>query len=590
MQDDSKHSNTKNSYTDEHIADEIARIAYHIHKKNALENQNYPIIRRRELVKFLNQQLEGLQLTDTLRVNSLVERAYESSSGNVQNAILQIFKQNLGNDPVYDPNRIYPSNNVLTAEYQATKDFDKKLSILKYSSAAIDNRNAQILIEQEFDKAQAIIFKKGFLGVGNAGNAKDYGRKVLAGYEAMIQEYEVVKDVNLNLMSDFETLRNELKEQREDVVQLLLDLFGDRAKSEHPELFDLGIVNWYNFENSWKKLSLAHNKIEDDHKDFLQSIDVSLSKFGKDITQQANSSWKTLEKTAGKRDLNKNDLVAAGVGMAVTAGISAISGAIKARNKSKEVVATIQNDVERLKAEMFEDQRLILKDVFRLGKLYTKLSDSVLPNYHVFIKNNNERIERDFLPLYNQLIQNPIIRESKDLNNDLIKQRRQLDQQLRDYKSSTQYSENQIVELESLLGSLMPELELVEQLKPSKPWVIVSIISLGRSDKIYNNSLDLWNLYCKPIVDYYEHTKFQIKCEKENIINISKDIEDTQEIIIEITSSIKSNSDKIHFEFKQNPWSKEQILKMIDVIKSIINASRTVLEVKLDEEITQTAK
>jgi hypothetical protein len=585
MNKNAPHSNSIKRYSDEQISEEIAKIAYDIHKETSLSNLNYPTIRRRELVKQLNQRLEGLQLTDTLRVNKLVKQSYYSCSQSVQQAMVEMFKHNLGNDSIYNPKRIYPSNHVMTSKDQVVGSFDADLNILYENASRVNNESAKSLIEKNVVETQALIFKNNFLGINKLSNAKKYAKSVLSGYEAMIEEYEIIKDVNLNLINDFETLRNNLKEQREDVIQLIVDLFGDRAKVEHPELFDLGKIEWYDFENNWDKLSLAHDKLEDQYGDFLRVVDESLIKISNDISNQANSSWATLESTARKRDLNKNDLIGAGVSMAVTAGVSAISGAIKSNNKSKEVASTIINDAERLKAEMFDDQRLIIKDVIRLGKLYSKFSDSLLPSYQMYIRSNDNVIQNNFLPLYDRIIQNDVIKAAKNENNKFFGKRRQLQQQLRDFKKSIAYSEKRSVKLEELKKNLTPELALVEKLKPAKPWFIINLFTIARSENIYDDTLVYWNQYCKPVVDHYNHTLEELLNEEKTIVQLQQAIKDTTSSINQLTESIKLNSDIIKQEFAKNPWSIDNIKQLIEVVKDITNSSRMVLEIELDDEL-----
>ncbi|NRR92970.1 hypothetical protein HSX10_15450 [Winogradskyella undariae] len=576
-------------YSNEEIASSIAKIA----RENFANKQprtNEPLrISRRALVSLLNEKHDDLNLADTIEFNALVRLSYEMSSNIVQEAIVETIKENIGNDAVYNPKRLYSSNHVSQFSNNEKDSLTKKVKLLKSNATEINNEDSKTRIETTLVSTQKLEFKKEFLGIGNADSAKKYAKKVLEGYEAMIGEYDKIKNVNLNLINDFNILRNELKCERDDVVQLLIDLFGNRAKQQYPELFDFDQIEWLDFENSWNELNLSYNKINEQHQEFLNTVDVALNNFGNSVSAESSEAWKNLSSISKKRDLNKGDLIGAGIQVAIAAGAAAIMGGIDTRNKSKEVVALIKRDVEILKHKMSEDNELIIADIFRLGKLYSKLSHSIIPNYNTFIKSNSEIIVSDFKPLYDRILENPTINKAKGENNKLIKKQRFLNQKIIDLHSNIKYSEEEEIRLGEILEIKKEEYFIALSLKPTKPFILIELFTLGRASTVYYSTLQEWTNYCKPVVEDYEYIQSLKNDEIEKRETINQYISESENELSEINQRINSNSEVIMTEFNKTPNSEEELTKLITVVKRIINASRNVLEIELDQELQKKA-
>ncbi|RBP32996.1 hypothetical protein DFR65_102332 [Oceanihabitans sediminis] len=578
-----------NNYSNEEIAASIGKIAReNFANKHPITNE--PLrISRRELVSILNRKHENLNLADSIEFNQLVRLSYEMSIGIVQEAIVKTIKANIGNDSVYNPHRLYPSNHVSQFSENENSILTTKVNLLKANSTEIDSKNAKSKIETTLVKTQNLEFKKVFLGIGNADNAKKYAQDVLSGYEMMIWEYDKIKNVILNLANDFHILRNELKSEREDVIQLLIDLLGSRAKQQYPELFDFTQIEWLDFENSWEELNLSYNKINEEHQEFLDAADRALNNFGNSIASESSEVWKKLSSTSRKRDLNKGDLIGAGVQVAIAAGTAAILGGIETRNKSKEVVATIKRDVEILKLKMTEDNERIVADIFRLGKVYSKLTDSLLPNYQSFIEGNSKTIVSDLKPFYDRIMQNPIINGAKTENNELFERKRFLEQKIIDFKSNIEYSKEEEIRLGEILDFKKEEYELVSSLKPKKPFILIDILTFGRSGKIYNETFQQWSTYCKPVVEDYHYLQGLQKEEAPRRESINNEILKCENELNSINQKISSNSEVIKSEYEKSPFTDEEMIKLLTVVKKIINASRGVLEVELESDLQKKA-
>lgn len=585
MKENETSTRFSNNYTNEEIAISIGKIARENFAIKHPTTNKPKEISRRYLVSLLNEKHENLNLADTLEINELVKLSYEINSSIVREAIVETIKENLGNDSVYNPKRIYPSNQVSQFSNKEKDDLTAKFNLLKSNAAEVDNEASKTKIDRVLETTRELKFKKEFLGIGNADSAKKYAKDVLSGYESMIGEYDKIKNINLNLVNDFLILRDELKSEREDVLQLLIDLIGERAKQQFPDLFDFSQIEWLDFEESWEKLTLSYNQINEKHEEFLSVVDAAIDDFGNSISTESSKAWNNLSTTSKKRDLDQGDLVGAGVQVAFSAGAAAIKGVINTRNKSKEVVAIIQRDVEILKQEMSKDNEIILADIFRLGEIYSKISHSFLPNYSVFIQKNSDIIGSELRPLYDKIIQNPIIHKAKEENNTLIKRQRFLKQKILDFEKNIEYSKKEEIRLGEILEFKKHEYQIAKSLEPKKPFILIDLFTFGRAAKIFEATMREWITFCKPVIDDYHYIREQQDDEINKRNLITESISECEKELSSLNQNIKSNSEIIKTEFNKDPISQDELVKLITVIKKIINTSREVLEVSLDQEL-----
>lgn len=576
-----------NHYSNEEIAFSIGKIArenYSIKNSGSKPHK----ISRRHLVGLLNEKHENLNLADTLEVNELVKLSYKINSSIVREAIVETIKENIGNDSVYNPKRLYPSNNSLFSGNE-NGELSAKVNLLENNVAEVDSEQSKTKIDKTLIATQKLEFKKEFLGIGNADSAREYALNVLKGYESMIEEYDKIKNINLNLINDFLILRNELKAEREDVVQLLIDLLGGSAKKDYPHLFDFSQIEWMDFENSWRELNLSYNEINNTHQEFLNVIDAALEDFGNAISSESRAAWKKISRTSKRRELRQEDLVGAGVQIAFAAGASLIKGAIESRNKSKEVVAIIQRDVELIKNKMSQDNELIIADIFRLGKLYSRLSHSLLPNYQKFIRSNSQYIASHLKPIYEKILENPIIYETKHENIEHTKRQRFLLQKIIDFKNNKEYSIQEEKRLGEILEFQNYEYQIAQSLKPKKPNALIAVFTWGRAVKIFEGAMKEWTLYCKPVISDYEYLQHLKGDEINKRQEINENISGCERELDELTQRIKVNSELIRTEFNKNPVAQNELVKLMSVVMEISDSSKSVLEVEIEKELQKEA-
>ena len=271
---------------------------------------------RRQLVEYLNESIEGIDVKEGVFIKYLLKEAYESpkSTELIKKAIVNNLKENTGNNKIYNPERIFVSLDCLKYDGNYFLSFDNKIQLLERNANKLKTLEVEESFKASFALTNNIESKEGgFSLTGNTkvNNAYKYALGVRGSYESLIAKYEGIKDVNLNLISDFVYLRNELLLMREDLMGLITDFFGNNIKNNNPELFDFDAVEWFDFEKAWGNLDMYFNKVDENlksfkilHKQHMQSISSSGSVYAK-------NTFNTLSAKSKSNNLSKNDVKSA---------------------------------------------------------------------------------------------------------------------------------------------------------------------------------------------------------------------------------------------------------------------------------------
>lgn len=547
------------------------------------------ILNRRGLVSYLNLKYEDLDLKEGLFLKNLLKDAYTNSlhSKTISEAIVYNFKENIGNNRIYNPERIFINCSSLsfTEEYQMS--FINNVNLIEQSLHLIKDTDSVGVINGLLKSNDEVIEEEvlSITGSSKVEAAYKYGREIVSGYKKLIEEYENIKDLNLNVISDFEFLRNELKLLREDLIQLLIDLFSDRIKQSNPDLFDFSNVEWFDFEDTWEKIDLYFLSLDKDLEIFDEAFNAQMETLlntglssGKKIF---DNTLNTFEKsgTISKKDI-KGQVSGALVGLAVDATFSVL----KSRSESKKTVAKIYRDVELIKNEMHNDSEKIISDVLRLGGLYSTLKDKLIPSFKLFIENILQILNTDIKPLYTEIIAIGDIQELRDKNSELQKEKRDIERELEDKKLSFRFIDEEKEKYIKLLSKNKFEYNYVFTIRPKKPSTLYSIISLNNGNKLYSQVEQEWKENCEPFVELYKSWEVALKNE-----DVLKGIAEDDIILLEkrklkIEGLLKENSSMIFNQFSASNYSKDKLNELLKGIKIISNASKTVLSVELAKE------
>ncbi|WP_452228321.1 MULTISPECIES: hypothetical protein [unclassified Lacinutrix] len=563
----------------------LPEVIRQIHELVIKLSTNRVIYNRRQLVDYLNENIEGLDLKEGILLRYILKEAYikASHSKTVQDGIINNLIENNSNDSIYSPNRLFVNSASLTYDGDYLKNFENKIKLIENNSLEIRGMDVVNILNQSYQSALEVTKKEEFSLTGNTKveNAYKYAVDVKKGYINIINKYDEIKDVNLNLISDFEFLRNELKLLRTDLIDLLIDLFGDSIKNNEPDLFDFSEVEWIDFESTWENLNLYFSQIEQNLQSFKNIHDSEMNKLGESGLQYGKQAFNNLKKKNKSGGLSTGDIKGELAGAAISMAIQGVFSVGKTRSESKKTIAMINKDVEVLKNEMQNDQNKMINDLLRIASIFSHLNDKLIPSFKIFINKVISIIEDDIKPIYKQIESIEGIKEKRDNNSKLIKETRLIRLELADKENGLDFCDIEKVRINDLLNKSQFEYNFVLDIKPEKPSLFYKIVSLGKGTRFYNEVLLEWNEFCLPVVEYYDNLQ-ELLLRQDAIKNeIRTDLKDLNERKIELTSLIKKNSEEIHGIFNKSSFSKDILKSLLKNIKEVSDASKTTISVEL---------
>ncbi|WP_435132538.1 hypothetical protein [Formosa sp. A9] len=543
------------------------------------------IINRRMLVDYLNEVLQ-VNLKEGLYIKQLLKEAYSNASysPSIQNAIVNNILDNDGRNSVFNPLRVEQRVEALNIQNPQIdlNDFDlitQETETVKKVDGTFEIQTIQKTIDSLQPKKEISI-----TGAFKVEAITEHAFNIKEEYAKIIQTHEKVKDINLNLVDDFDKTRNKLKLIREDLLSLLIDLFGDKIKASEPELFDVSNINWGSFEDSYGKLDTYFSGINDNIAIFRESHQQHLSAIALSGKNEFNNFLSKTSALANAGKLNKSKLKgaagAAAVGFLVEGGMSVM----KSRSQAKKTIAQIELDIEKMKEGMRSDVQLILDDILKLGRFYTELKDKLIPQLKLFSQKAINKLADDISPLYEQIISNQEIKDLRDSNKNLMTEFRIIEAELIDKNGQVEFNDSRHQILTEVIDLKKPEYNFLLDSMPVEPNLFYKIISPTKSVNLYNETLIDWYTYCKPTVDEFENTQKDIGREAElKEINL-KDIDSLTNRKLTIQEELKHNSERIRTIFSET--GNKGILKdLLTHIKEFTVSSKGVLELNISKEL-----
>ncbi|WP_159023481.1 hypothetical protein [Formosa sp. L2A11] len=571
-------TNWKNKYFQAELIKQIHQLVITLTNSKTIYN-------RRKLVDFLNEGNNDLNLKEGIILKYILEEAYKRASHSklIQDGIVKCFIENIGNDSIYNPNRIFINTDSLNFEDNYLDKFDNKIKLIENNANNVRSIDFIDELNQTHQKSLQITRKDEFSITGSTkvDNAYEYASSIKQGYENIINKYNEIKDINLNLISDFEFLRNELKLLRLDLINLLVDLFGDSIKVSEPELFDFSRLEWMDFEDTWGNLNLYFNNIDQSLESFKILHEAQMNKIGDSSMNIGKNAINNLNRKSKKGSLSTKDIKGELAGAVVGMAIEGVLGVAKSRSESKKTIATINKDVEALKKGMHSDYSKMMNDLLRIASIFSHLNDVLIPGFKVFINTVTSIVKNDIKPLYNEIKSIDGIKEKRDNNALLIKESRLIDLELVDKENSLIFCDNEKVRFKNELADLKFENDFLIEIKPEEPSVFYNLVSFGKSGTLYKETLEEWNIYCLPKVYYYNELK-QLLANQDVFKNqLNNDIESLGNRKIVLEGLIKQQSAEIFMIFNKSEYSKANLKDLLIQIKQISGAAKNTIAVEL---------
>lgn len=549
---------------------------------------------RRELVWELNDLIPNLNLTDGRIINSLVKDAYhQTNSSAVKVAISKRIIENKGNKCVYDPYRI--SDTCLSLKLNDDDNFNldkfnKKTEILKGAIDSIGKADPVGEIYTTESTIHLLVPEDNFSLTGRTkvNDTFNYARKIYDGYGNLINQYKFAQQRNLDLIEDFELLRDELKNFREDITQLLSEISGQDIQVSHPYLFDFSKIEYFDIEEFRGELNLAFDELSQKMQIFNSAYNNKMLELKESGIGHADKALDRLSKTKKRRGQVssgeiKGQVAVAALGFAFDAFIS-IS---ETRKSAEETVAQLKHDVEVMKLGLKGDSQIIVDDLLRLGKLHSRLNTKLIPGVKKFIIEATKIYNSIIKNAYSEMVKGGTLYELSSANRNLIAEKKQIELEIEDKNQGIIICEDEISKYDELISEIMFEYNYVIEIKPNTPNLFHTIISFGIAKTEYEKHLEDWIRITEPIRTKYGIYVNLRNLEEETLIKFNDVIEKLHNRVEEIQKQHNFNKIKIEEQSIRIEDFTPQFEAFTLGIKQLSSASKNFLEIGIAEDLSK---
>ena len=554
--------------------------------------QNNQFLLRRELARQLNDEIQGLNLTDGKIINALVKEAYsQTNSPLIQNALSECFLENAGDKNVYDPYRIAETDLSLKLSSDDVLDlnkFDQKTEIIKGALELIGKTDTVAEINKAKMEIELLVAEDNFSLTGRTkvNDTFNYARKIHDGYSNLIDQYRFAKQANMDLIEDFVFLRTELLNFRAEITQLLSDIIGDDLKSSHPDLFDFSAIEYVDVEAIRGKLNLEFENLasqlqvfnSDYNKKMLELKDAGISHADKALDRLSKTKRRRGHVTGGQV---KGQVAAAALGFAFDAFLS-IS---ETRKNAEETVAQLNHDIERMKLGLKGDAQLIAEDLTRLTKIHSRIKGVLIPSVKKFVNEATTIYNQKLKVAYSEMVKGGTIAELSSENRRLAAEKKHLTLEIEDKNQGITICENEILKFKDLVSEIQWEYDYVNDNKPDIPISFHNIISFGKAKTNYEKHLSEWDRITEPVRNKYRAYVDAINLEEATLLSFKDILQKLENRLEEIEKQRLKNRLKIDEQRIRVEDFEPQFEIFSKGIRQLSAASKNFLELGIAEDL-----
>ena len=566
------------------IIEGIQKIAIELNQKNGA-------VTRRELVIKLNGLIPKLDLADGRIVNVLVKEAYhQTPSPVIQKAISKCFIDNFSEMVVYDPYKISDANLslTLTDDLFDLNRYDQKSEILN-SAVELSGKTDSVSEITETKLAIDKYVPKDNFSLTGKTKVKDtfnYAKRIHNGYFRLINQYEFAKNANLDLIVDFEVLRNELLHFRQEIAQLVSEVTGEDIRNSHPDLFDFYEIEYFDIEKFRGEVNLAFDSLGQKLQIFNTDYNDEMLRLKDAGVGHVDQALNRLEKTKKRRGRVssgefKGQVATAAIGFAFDAFLS-IS---ETRKNAEETVAQLKHDIEAMKLGLKEDTQLIAEDLLRLAKIHSRIKRVLIPGVKRFIQEAKIIFNSDIRGAYSKMVEGSTIDELSSNNRRLAAEKKQIDLEKDDRKLGIEFCENEISRYKELISEIQFEYDYVNNIKPDSPNTLHNIISFGIAKSNYEEHLADWNRITEPIRSKYTAYVTSMTQEEGILCKLKDILEKLRARLHEIEKEQEDNKVKIRKQQIKIENFEPQFQTFKKGIKQITEASNNFLKAGIAEDL-----
>jgi hypothetical protein len=500
--------------------------------------------------------------TDSIDVSRLVLEAYRYF-GSDQN-IKKAYVTNDGRSPLieeYQLTELLDDGKPQDAMTLTKKELDKSAHTLSKLQ-----RDVNIKMEVAAAKAASTMMDK-VTGTSGVKAVSAEASTLFGRYSNMVDTYHEGEDTIRRNISDFTTLRTDIGSTYQEFALRLIDIYGDSIKAVAPNLFDFSKVQFLDVDSMLKHTELEYNRISDTCSALISEISDSF--------QSSLQNSAAAYRSAGK-DNKTLGLAMAGLGM-----LNHYMAASERTNRLRSDLTTFKTSIKR-------DATRIKADLGRLLVIHKTLNDVVIPKADLYLRYAAQLMTSDLEAITESLYDHADIRPLEQERRGLLKKLKALDDEINDHLENIDVYQSLISDLTQTLESKGESYRIAKERKPSKPFFLVNILTLGQANKAYNRNYAEWDAVCYPLVRQYENNQVDLKLDRDELASHQSAMNAMQQERRLVQQKLDQVSKEIRSKVNASSEVQLKMLPHLRTLIAMLRLGREIMESKLDQRLVGT--
>ncbi len=399
-------------------------------------------------------------------------------------------------------------------------------------------------------------------GTNRLSNIQKTAQSMMTKYHEMVETYNSAKCGVRGNIKDFTDLRASIVDVYVDFATQLVDVFGNLIKAVSPDLFDFNKIEWLDVDAMLQEVLLEYQNLAQN----CQMLTSAISQHFEETAQNA-----------------ANDFKALGGGSWGMAAV-AVEGFCH-YSDAKQKTNMMEAELERLKAIMKRDATNVKADVLRLFAIYKTLNDVAIPKANTYLRWAAQLLESDYGKVIEAVYAQPCVKELIDKRKKLANQLLGLEASVNDHLLHIDIYKSQITAANDFLSRNQESYEEAVAQRPSKPPLLLSLLTFYYVNSTYVKNRVLWNMEYGDMANRYEELLVDSTLGKEELDKHRKAVENLGRERERIMKEMDDLSEQIRAKLVVSDDVRNAMLKHLRPIVALLRLGREISETKLDDEL-----
>ena len=494
-----------------------------------------------------------LQMTDSLEVSRLVWEAYNYYGKDP--LIKSTFVNNDNDSSVVDD---YELRQLITTgkNNEYFNALSKELKNGENALTVLDNMLKTKMSEavtSEINSLMSII-----MGTKGIENVKKEATQAVELYGQLVNVYDEAKSGVKEVTHEFVDLRTEILHVYEKYAQMLVDFYGDSIKRVAPSLFDFDSIEYLDTAQMFEKVKLQYDLLSENCSVMMSEISDGFSNSVMIASQGGNA-------------LGRKGAVA----------IAAVE-AIKHYLDASEKTVRMKSDLEAFKMNIKKDVTNIKCDYSRLATVYKTINDLYIPKADAYFKFSSKLLSAEFEQMVSTLYAKAGVAELVKERDNVMDEIRVVSEQLNDHKNNIIYYGEQLEHCQEVITEKKDDYENAKSLRPSKPSVIVNVLTFGSADKKYSQKMFKWKGVYGNLVKEYENAIVDESVAGQEVYYQEEARREAEKRLAQLKTRQKELTDKILKTISVDTDMKKTLANHLEDIIKMLHVGKEILESGLD--------